>query len=154
MNHYFNLFAINNSRGALNFTKSLKKGKRRETRAFICLKVVYQKFEINISILNIFTLVTLYLCLHNKYTFLSDQSASTVLHCTKKKTPTKKKTNTIHHITTMLATSNNDLFSGHCHLLNISTDDPSLAFTRAINKVSGYHCQWLAGGYDLEIGHF
>ena len=25
---------------------------------------------------------------------------------------------------------------------------------RAIIKVSDYQYQWLAGGYDLEIGHF
>ena len=40
----------------------------------------------------------------------------------------------------MLVTSKNVLFPGHNHLLATSTDDPSL--------------WWLAGGYDLEIGHF
>ena len=28
------------------------------------------------------------------------------------------------------------------------------ADARAITKVLGYQHQWLAGGYDLEIGHF
>ena len=30
----------------------------------------------------------------------------------------------------------------------------SLSIARAIIKVSGHQCRWLAGGYDLEIGHF
>ena len=30
----------------------------------------------------------------------------------------------------------------------------SLADTQVIIKVSGHQYQWLAGGYDLEIGHF
>ena len=30
----------------------------------------------------------------------------------------------------------------------------SLAGTWAIIKVSGHQHRWLAGGYDLEIGHF
>ena len=54
----------------------------------------------------------------------------------------------------MLATSKNVLFPGHNHLLTTSTDDPSLIGTRAIIKMSGHQCLWLAGGYDLEIGHF
>ena len=29
-----------------------------------------------------------------------------------------------------------------------------LAGARAIIKVSGHQYQWLAGGYDMEIGHF
>ena len=41
----------------------------------------------------------------------------------------------IHQVTTMLATS-------------------KLAGAQAIIKVLGYQYQWLAGGYDLEIGHF
>ena len=58
----------------------------------------------------------------------------------------------------MLATSKNVLFPGHNHLLTISTDDPSLLITtlagaRAIIKVLGHQYWWLAGGYDLEIGH-
>ena len=54
----------------------------------------------------------------------------------------------------MLATSKNVLFPVHNHLLTAGTDDPSLAATRAIIKVSGHQYQWLAGVYDLEIGHF
>ena len=34
------------------------------------------------------------------------------------------------------------------------TDDPPLADAWAIIKVSGHQYWWLAGGYDLEIGHF
>ena len=30
----------------------------------------------------------------------------------------------------------------------------ALAQVRVIIKVKGYQYQWLAGGYDLEIGHF
>ena len=33
------------------------------------------------------------------------------------------------------------------------TDDPSLAGARVIIKVLGHQHWWLAGGYDLEIGH-
>ena len=54
----------------------------------------------------------------------------------------------------MPATSKNVLFSGHNHLLTTSTDDPSLAGTRAIVKVSGHQYWRLAGGYDQEIGLF
>ena len=54
----------------------------------------------------------------------------------------------------MAATSKNVLFPGHNHLLTTGTDDSSLAGGRAIIKVLGYQYQWLAGGYDLEIGHF
>ena len=65
-----------------------------------------------------------------------------------------RKKATIHQVTTMLATSINVLFTGHNHLLITSTDDPSLASAQAIIKVSGHQYQWLAGGCDLEIGHF
>ena len=54
---------------------------------------------------------------------------------------------TIHQVTTMLATFKNVLFPGHNHLL-------TLAGTWAIVEVSGHQHRWLAGGYDLEIGHF
>ena len=54
----------------------------------------------------------------------------------------------------MLATSKNVLFPGHKHLLTTGADVPSLAGTRVIIKVSGHQHQRLAGGYDLEIGHF
>ena len=62
--------------------------------------------------------------------------------------------NTIHQVTTMLATSKNVLFPGHSHLLTTGTDDPSHAGTWAIIKVSGHRYQWLADGYDLEVWHF
>ena len=42
-------------------------------------------------------------------------------------------------------------------LLTTGTDDPSLyhpSANRAIMKVKGHQYQWLAGGYDLEIGPF
>ena len=66
-----------------------------------------------------------------------------------------RKKATIHQVSTVLATSKNVLFPGHNHLLATSTDDPSLLDgIQAIIKVSGYQHQWLAGGYNLEIGHF
>ena len=40
------------------------------------------------------------------------------------------------------------------YMLTTGTDDPSLASARAIIKVLGHQYQWLAGGYDLEIGQF
>ena len=52
----------------------------------------------------------------------------------------------------MLATSKNVLFPGHNHLLTTGTND--LTVTRVIIKMLGDQHQWLAGGYDLEIGHF
>ena len=61
---------------------------------------------------------------------------------------------TIHQVTTMLATSKNVLFPGQNHLPTTCIDDPSLAYARAIIKASGHQYRWLAGGYDLEIGHF
>ena len=61
----------------------------------------------------------------------------------------------------MQATSKNVVFPGHNHLLYIyitaGTDGPSLIYqprSCSGDKVSGHQCQWLAGGYDLEIGHF
>ena len=56
----------------------------------------------------------------------------------------------------MIATSRNVLFPGHNHLLTTGADDPTFlrAPARAIIKVKGHQHQWLAGGYDLEIGHF
>ena len=57
----------------------------------------------------------------------------------------------------MLATSKNVLFPGYNHLLTTDTDDPTLiiaqAPARVIVKVKGHQHRWLAGGYDLEIGH-
>ena len=43
---------------------------------------------------------------------------------------------------------------GYNHLLTTGADDPSLAGARAIIKVSDNQHRWLAGDYDLEIGHF
>ena len=54
----------------------------------------------------------------------------------------------------MIATCKNVPFPGHDHLLTTGTDDPSFAGARAIIKVSGHQYRWLAGAYDLEIGHF
>ena len=54
----------------------------------------------------------------------------------------------------MLATSKNVLYPGYNHWLITNTDDRSLAGTWAIIKGLGHQYQWLAGGYDLEIGHF
>ena len=53
----------------------------------------------------------------------------------------------------MLATSKNVLFPGHNHLLTAGADD-YLAGARTIIKASGHQHSWLAGGYDLEMGHF
>ena len=65
---------------------------------------------------------------------------------------------TIHQVTTMLSTSKNVLFPGHNHLLTTGTDDLTLIIARVrmrvIFKVKGHQYQWLAGGYDLEIGPF
>ena len=60
-----------------------------------------------------------------------------------------RKQATIHQVTTMLATSKNVLFPGDNHLLTTGTDHSSL-----ISKVSGHQYWLLAGGCDLEIGHF
>ena len=62
---------------------------------------------------------------------------------------------TIHQVTTMLATFKTVLFLGH----NYQHWWPftliiTLAGALAIIKVSSHQYQWLAGGYDLEIGHF
>ena len=54
----------------------------------------------------------------------------------------------------MLATSKNVLFQGHDHLLTTGTVDPSLTGARVIITVLGNQHQWLARGYDLEVGHF
>ena len=68
----------------------------------------------------------------------------------------------IHQVTTMLADSKltkNVLFLDHNHQLTTGTDDPSFLLSPSLVlgctiKVSCYQYQWLAGGYDLEIGHF
>ena len=54
----------------------------------------------------------------------------------------------------MLAASKSVVFPSHNHLLTTGTDEPSLAGPRTIIKVSGHQYQWLAGGYDLEVGYF
>ena len=54
----------------------------------------------------------------------------------------------------MLTTSKNVLFPGYKHLRTTGIDDPSTTGARAIIKVSDHQYQWLAGGYDVEIGHF
>ena len=58
----------------------------------------------------------------------------------------------------MLATSKTALFPGHNYLLTTGTDDPTLIIVqvqaRVMIKVSGHKYQWLAGDYNLEIGHF
>ena len=70
------------------------------------------------------------------------------------------KKNTIHQVTTMLATSKNVPFPGYNHLLTTSADDPITLIITLIGtlviilEVLGHQHQWLAGGYDLEIGTF
>ena len=56
----------------------------------------------------------------------------------------------------MLATNKNVLhvFLGHNHLLTTGTDDPTLCLSPERQQVKGHQYRWLAGGYDLEIGHF
>ena len=67
---------------------------------------------------------------------------------------TEQKKHTIHQVTTMLSTSTNVLFPGHNHLLTSGTDDPTLWLSPERQQVKGQQHRWLAGGYDLEIGHF
>ena len=58
----------------------------------------------------------------------------------------------------MLSTSKNVLFPDHNHLLTTGAEDLTLIFVRGpakeLFKVKGHQQQWLAGGYDLEIGYF
>ena len=49
---------------------------------------------------------------------------------------------TFHQVTTLLANSENVLFPGHNHLLTTGTDDPSLAGSWAIIKMSGHQHRW------------
>ena len=49
---------------------------------------------------------------------------------------------TIHQVTYILATSENVLIPGQNHLLTTGTDDPSLADTWAVIKVSGRQYRW------------
>ena len=85
-------------------------------------------------------------CISLSYIVIIDKDVVTkyTIHCTK---------NTIHQVTTILATSKNVPFPGHNHLLTTDTDDASIAGAWAIIKVLGHQYRWLAGGYDLEIGH-
>ena len=87
----------------------------------------------------------LWLSFRSNFVFSTHVSNVMYTHCTK---------NTIHQVTAMLATSKNVLFPGHNHLLTTGTDEPSLAAARVIIKVLGHQYRWLAGGYDLEKGHF
>ena len=62
---------------------------------------------------------------------------------------------TIHQVTT----SKKVLLPGYNHLLTTGADDVhhliiTLTDARAMIKVKGNPYRWLAGGYDLEIGHF
>ena len=59
--------------------------------------------------------------------------------------PTTEQKATLHRLTIMPSTSKNVLFPSHNHLLTKA---------RVIIKVTGHQHQWLAGGYDLEIGIF
>ena len=65
-----------------------------------------------------------------------------------------RKKATIHQVTTMIATSKNVLFPGHNLLLTTGTDNPTLWHSPERQLVMGHQQRWLAGGYDLEIGHF
>ena len=57
----------------------------------------------------------------------------------------------------MLSTYKYVLFPGHNHLLTTSADESTLVIARAsvrvIIKVKGHQYWWLAGGYNLKIGH-
>ena len=69
---------------------------------------------------------------------------------------TRGKKATIHQVTTMLATSKNVVYPGHNHLLTTGADDPTHYHPSASegDNQKGHQHRWLAGGYDLEIGHF
>ena len=53
----------------------------------------------------------------------------------------------------MLTASKNVLFPGHNHLQTTGIDDLTLSLSPERQQVKGPQHQWLAGGYDLEIGH-
>ena len=46
------------------------------------------------------------------------------------------------------------LFPGHNHPANPGTDDQTIWVSPKSKSVKGHQYRWLAGGYDLEIGHF
>ena len=83
-----------------------------------------------------------------------------LLHLINTEVHSLRKKATIHQVTTIMPViSKNVLLPGHNHLLTISTDDPDILLiarvpAMMIIKVKGYQYWWLAGGYDLEIGHF
>ena len=52
----------------------------------------------------------------------------------------------------MLSTSKNVLFPGHNHLLTTGAIDPTLWLLSEHQRVKDHQYQWLAGGYDLDIG--
>ena len=54
----------------------------------------------------------------------------------------------------MLATYKNVWFPGHNHLLTTGTDDLTLWLSSEHQCVKFDQYRWLAGGYNLEIGHF
>ena len=64
---------------------------------------------------------------------------------------TLRKKGSIHQLTTMLSTSKNVLAPGHNHLLTTGADDLMLWLSP---ERQGHQPRWLAGGYDLELGHF
>ena len=63
---------------------------------------------------------------------------------------------TIHQVTSMPPISKNVLFAGHSHILSTGSDDPTLWSSIQVpaSEGSSVGYQWLASGYDLEIGHF
>ena len=54
----------------------------------------------------------------------------------------------------MLATYKNVPFPGYNQLLATGTDDPTLWLLPEHQQMKGHQYWWLAGGYDLETGHF
>ena len=54
----------------------------------------------------------------------------------------------------MLVTSKNVLFPGHNHLQTTGADDLTLKLSPERQRVKVHQYWRLAGGYDLEIGHF
>ena len=81
---------------------------------------------------------------------MNNEVMKLILHCTK---------NTIHQVTTMLATSKKSYFQVIVTLLTPSraywwpfTLIITIAGTRTIIKVLGDQYRWLAWWYDMEIG--
>ena len=61
---------------------------------------------------------------------------------------------TIHQVTTMLSTSKKCPISRSWPPANHLYWWPFTGLHLGNNQGVGYQYQWLAGGYDLEIGHF